>query len=618
MGVGGKMNRRRLLLLCIIAVLLAIPLLGAGAYERVDGVSFLASGSVGVTFPVGEDQVVLDVSVFNGSQGEQTIALDVVRFLDQTGAGLPPGALESLPAPAVVGAAQVHTFSLTLKRVDGLSSAYAGELVAYSSDGSLARLAMELKVASPPAAAPDGRGVDPAYLSSLTLKAVKWFPIFLEKWFGSAIETVSFQVAEAYSRPERIVGQVSGENGLAGRVRQAGASIFVEDLTHAGEYSGKLDLLPGQTGGELDLVVKVRDAFYFALLSLIAGLIVAGRLDHLVKVRRPRVQLVLRLAQIREMAVSTQEQALQNLSPAWKDRYGDKVLLIYQPGDEQEEQPKSLLGREMRRIRENFDQAGSDSERQKWGVLGEPVTRLESNVDTLRVAHELSRDAFENLQTAKDLEIPNFDMLPVVIQVLEACHPEPMRRVDELSRKTEKLKTVSAFLGKYVDLYLRVLKLSEKFKNPPEQDEVKEVLQQLQSTELNNAGFLERLEGILDRLALTPAVPSFTKAGAGAQPAAGTLSVPARPIIDLSGLLELLKRPRERVSQDSVSIRNLLRDLDNRYAFAAGVIALASGFSVTYLSNPVYGSPADYLNTFLWSTTVSAGIQIARHFLPLK
>jgi hypothetical protein len=604
--------------LLVILLVMLIGILRPPTNVNADpsGVSFLDSAKVVAQLELDEESVTLQVKVFNGSENSQTLTLDIVNMVDADGVNLPDGVMDEFPMTVQnIAPAGVNSFEVIFRRIPDLSSAYSGELVAYSSDGSIARLPLEINIPSEPVPSFDQPGVNPEYLSELTLNAINLFPSPVSRFLFSLVIPPSFNVSQDYSTAMRTIGLVSGEDGSVAMVQQDGLNVSVHGLAYAGEYKGKVDLKPGEDKGDFSLIVKVRDVFIYALLVLIAGSAVVGWLDHIVKVVRKRDHLKLRLSKLRDKANSTQEQAKKDLSVAWKETLGQEVMSIYSKDDDQTNQPESLLGVEIKNIIDNFNDARSDTEREKWGAEGVEIAKLDLYFVSLRHLNELSQVMFNQEIDLKKRSIPDFEKLPVIMKAQSAYHPRLITVTQNMQKVTDDLNSSAAFLEKFSNLYKLALTLEVKFANSV--DDLKQVVDIKKSLLLPTLESIDHLSAKEDQLKELDKKTVRTQDGNNIV-ANGPSDEVLKPSMDLTSMLDRQTRLLDGLPKDTETVRNQLKSVDRRFALVAGAIALLSGFVATYLADPTYGTTADYITTFIWSTTATALVQIGRHFLPLR
>lgn len=99
------------------------------------------------------------------------------------------------------------------------------------------------------------------------------------------------------------VGVVQSAEGEQGQVVGDGGRVSVHGIRRPGEYTGTLSLGAGR---EAKVTVKVRDAFLWPALVLLAGLVLVGRLEQLSKRDLPRRKLHLRLERRRGELLAVQ------------------------------------------------------------------------------------------------------------------------------------------------------------------------------------------------------------------------------------------------------------------------------------------------------------------------
>ena len=611
----------------VISLVALLVLLSPGAAVADDGVSFLGDQDLTVTL-TRDSPIVLKVKVINSSEVSQDIHLDLVELVNEDSAQIPAGVLpDSLPlTESYIASGGVTTFELGLSYVDGLRGSYTGQLVAYGDDGKLARLGFTLIVEEEPVVkGPAVAVLEPDFLEEVTLLGVNRCPSPLVRFGLSNIAPLTMSVGEALSGTG-MVGSISGDNGVLGRVMRDGTTLRVEDVDRAGEYTGKIDLRPDdKEGGKVTLKVQIRDAVGWPLLVLVAGLLISTGLDRYVNVGRLHKRLQVGLAKLKERADYLQEEAKKALPDDWP--FEGDVYRIYN-ADAQ----KGLLAQVAEEMLQTFRSLHSDEERKKWGPDGQEFKRLQGYVDALPGLYSLSRAVAAHYVTLKRQVLhsyPNIDpqKVPILEQVEAALRPRLITEASKLESAQEKLKAVSTFVADFLNLYQRITSLSQLAKEMEHKQRAKALLDALVSEAVTSVDWLVELNATAKRLELDIQAGQVRERGESweflvAQPevAKAPLTVWPLQIVlpqlpDVRRLLGLL--PVEALSEKtSEALDRELRQLDLIYDLISGCIVVVTGLSVLYLGKDGFGSVADYVGVLLWGTALQEGFKLARHLAP--
>lgn len=603
-------------LVVILWFLLLFPSTTARAQEAQD-IQFLESREIAVSLPVGEASVSFEARVINSSMAPMDITLELARLSNEEFAALPLDVVEGIPQTAeAVEPGQQHTFRVAFKRSTDLKGTYTGELVAVGSNGSIARLPIKLVVvgAQEPAPVMLDAGVDPTYLEELNRQAFNFVPSPLASWGVSSVEQVQIDSSQSFDDSQSIVGQIASDYGPVGVARYDGKQIVIEDLRRAGKYSGKVDWLPAEDGGEMKLNVLVRDFPLYALLALFGGLMLANWLEYMIKVERPQRRLKKKLDDLKSTALDIQNKFVKNLPKDWPAGWGcfrihtSSAQSRNSPG--QEPQSLSLLDSEAITIQKKFREAEGDEERKKWAPDGTEISRLEGYIEKLTGTYKQAIAIHESYQILKR-EIPDIDKLPLGQRVSTAMTvKEVFEEKNEFTDAQDKLTEAGRFVEKFFVLYFW-LKDLEGVAGGEDKQTVQNWQQTLKTAAVANIGVLD---GIAEK---AEELTSTIKAGYG--PQSQPVSLFKKDIFGLYPQLPLLSRPYD--AQDIPDEKpeetlSKLNDLEWRYRLVSGLVVLGTGFYTVYLSNPTFGSLYDYLNIFLWGTAVTTGFQIARSVFP--
>ena len=470
----------RYVLMGFLAAFLAALTIGQSSGGSI---SFLGDQPVAVTLFQNE-KTVLSVKVLNNSDTPLDIYLDVAGLINEDGQQILPGALPDLPlTERDVQGGTVNQFELTFTWIKGLSGSYAGQLVAFGSDGSLDRLGFTLSIE---------QGYDvstlagPEYLEKVTLLAVNYIPSPLAGYVhhDAVVETDGTFLGGPAT------GIISSSNGLIGVLTLDGSTVQLDGITRAGEYVGKMDLLPyDKEKGEVAVSVLVRDFFLWPFIVLVLGLVISNYLDWYIKIDRPRTRLEINLEKLKEKAVDLQEKAKMAVPENWP--FGE-VYRIYQKNGAED----GLLATAAEKALEAFNAAHSDEGRKKWGPDGEEIKKIQKYVDALPRMYELSRAASKHYLALKN-QISDKEP-PVLNQVKKAIDVGLIEDAIRLEKIQEDLNSASAFVEGFSSLFWRLNRLKEVAKGTQYEQDVENLCSELIS--LDTSQKLGRIDAAIDKL----------------------------------------------------------------------------------------------------------------------
>ena len=170
----------------------------------------------------------------------------------------------------------------------------------------------------------------------------------------------------AQAAPRRI-GVLTSTGGDVAEVIRRGDDFFVRGADNVGEYSGSVDLAPGEVGGDAQTTMRVRDLPAWPLFILLLGLIVVQALDRYQSRVRPRRLLELRLARLRDQARATERETAMALR------------ICAMPGD-----PGLLLDKLVADALAASAQHTTDVERAAWEPDGASFQGLSGVVESFR------------------------------------------------------------------------------------------------------------------------------------------------------------------------------------------------------------------------------------------
>ncbi len=606
------------------------------------GVRFLSDQGLNLLLPFDEEQVAMVVRVFNGSSAAQTITLDTAGNFDSGPNTLPPLALTGLPEHAEIEPGQVHDFTITLHRAAGLAEEYIVDLAAYSTDGSLDTLRLTIQIEPPPAAAPTASADEilPPYLEAVTLCAETRRPNCLVILPGFCPHSSqSLRLPPEYAVIDRQqVGQVIAGSGQVGQVFLEHDRLLVDGVKSPGVYAGKA-ALTSTTSLKVNLLA--RDFWLLPLTCLGLGGVRPGVLSCLIDRTIPAKRLSLKFAELDQQACKIQDDNSKRLPPGWEDEFHRKAVFEIYCAESDPTKRRDLLQASRDAFKANLKEAAGEAEKKKWSADGEEIAKVEGYLVTLETMTALSFKVFEKYQALKNKPITRFEQLPVAIGARSAIEPRLFFTTADFLSSEEQLKKAAAFLDRFSRLYERLELLDAKFGkidppanlNPEEERQymsavsqealiVQHLLQRVSGSDILGEADLQLYEKEVDRLDVLPPPRDVRARRAGEEPFDSQTHIdelqrkaPAKGI-DLLAALKQLVQPHPLAEPSPEELRKLIQNLSRIYWLASILIAALTGFNELYLKNPTFGSLTDYLNTFLWSVSLTAGLQIARQFLP--
>jgi hypothetical protein len=201
------------------------------------------------------------------------------------------GGLEIKPPPPTIAPGQSESITLSGGTPPtGSTDQYAGFVSVFAASGQASRVPLAIRASA--------SSIVPASPLVTSVKATDyrgdaqesdvdiWVPVDV-----TPDQSVSFEKGD-------VVGAVTSENDRAmvtfQELAASGTASLVgldaDDLS-AGTYDGKVDLLPDDDGGDVEVALTSKDWWPFALAAVLAGLILAFVVQRLVGVVRPRKRL---------------------------------------------------------------------------------------------------------------------------------------------------------------------------------------------------------------------------------------------------------------------------------------------------------------------------------------
>lgn len=237
------------------AVSFCLVLVNAGAQNQAagTGISFVDRSPLRVS-----EEGSAEIQMFNG--GRKAVRVRIVV----TGADVAPRTAISL-ARERVRVGRTATARLSVRSLPSNRIA-AGELVALSSDGSLARRPIELRPAS---YVPRDR--------VLFTAERKRAPSLVDNTPLTARPDTRLRAQSTAAGIE--LGRVGGDGESTGSVETSSNGVVVTGLSDPGEYRGSFGLEPDGTGQSVPVTVRISDAWWWTAAALIFGVLLAWLLE---------------------------------------------------------------------------------------------------------------------------------------------------------------------------------------------------------------------------------------------------------------------------------------------------------------------------------------------------
>jgi hypothetical protein len=566
------------------------------------GVDHLEQGALVVE--VEDEAGAAGFRVFNGSRRIQTIRIELI------GDALARVARVE-PAEKNVNPGQTFRFDLT---VEAAKPPLEGEVVALSTDGTLARRAVEVRAA-------DGAQTEaPSVLpTKLTLGESA-------QGFDFAPRSVSSQKLAGVSAGSKstIVGYVSSGGGGQAVVRLApGSRLQVVRLDGSGEYTGTADLEPTAEEGALELTVRIRDGWGWAVLLLGLGLALAFGLEYWLTRSRPRRVVLLRLESVREETERRQREANQRLDRLTPEgRAPWRVPVVW------EDAPNSvaLLNTQRMRIDQGIRSAATEDERTRWGPDGEELKGLDENLAAyealvnrcLELASEM-RALWRSAESGGD-SLAGTPLEQIVGSVLDGRVIADGKALENGEKEAQAARSIVDSLVPLLNRFRKIEQLAADNGKPEVARKAREGRQDMLATVATadhvaeywkqTGELLKELRAakaevepeVNQLLALTPALVFPAVASRGALPlhfvAPDDLQAPPILATPSTGLLR----------------RNAFMDLV--FAVASAAIVLASGLGTIYFADSTWGGTEDWIAAFVWGSTIQTALNLGRRVLP--
>jgi hypothetical protein len=587
---GDVRPSRRVLFTVVAATLMACALVATVPQARGD-VAFVEEGDL-----VLEPGKAESIEVFNGSKAAITIRFAVT--------GDARRAVSVHPARRKLAAGQIG--AITLRTTEALT----GQLVAYGTDGTLARL--KILSAATKAALP----------ANLELTGTTRVPTPLGGTATNVEQTIG---GFATDGPRVLVGYVSSDEGDVATVYRDGNTISVSDVNGAGEYKGTIKLSPDDTDGT-PLTLRVRDSFGWAVLVLVLGLLIAAVSEYWLSWLRPRRELATRVERLKQRCLDLCKKATAE-ALSHREEAGSAVQRLYV-----DETADSLLKREGDRLTEGLKNALSDAERERWGPSGDELKTLETHELTYA---ELLRQSVAVATPFGDLErsLTGDERIALgqgalTAQVNGTLTNQIIRTPAELTECKSSATDLRAAVQAFVPLFRRYQQLQrfahEKKQTRLEERALRERRELVRSFEAKGdaddwsakADDLDEeirkgsharsdqpklLEVALEEEAEEDAVVAAARARAVTE----AMTAPG----DALPAMGVVPR-RARFLERNLSLADLL------FAFFSWPLVVGAGLAVLYFGDRTFGSPGDYLAAFVWGSTAEIALSLTRRLIP--
>lgn len=581
--------QRSVVLSILAAAIVAVVPAQAADVSPEQGVAFVDEGAFALA---GEDGTKLEVEVFNASDETRTLAVSLA------GAATTHVLVETKEQPA--GPGKIATFTLTLE--DAPPKQLSGVVRATSDAGALTT--RSIIVGDPRSGAADETATYPKSLS-----------------FGDVVvgRTATIDVPALAGEPESEVpvGHVSA-GGRAVKVTRTGDVLSLGKLPQHGSYTGTVDLTPGVDGGDVDLSVDAHDHLGWAALVIFLGLLLAALTEFFLRRKRPEWILARQLRAVERDVVRRQDEAVGKLPPG-----GWSIPLLYDAAD-----PSSLLAARTNQITESLENAPTNAQRDKWGPDGDKTKELETEVesygkllDTLvAVAHAWV--GFVGRLDADDQALVAGSPLSELVGERLAARTLKAGSLDRETKAAdgllETVSGVAALHARYVRLEVDAQQIGDTGAAEQARDQRVALIRSA-----TNADDVEAFIGEARTLAKDVYGPVEPEEAAPPAPATARSIGP----YSLARMLHATSPGDDAATSSVVSVprdpgavgwfkRNFMAG-DLGFLAVALVIALLTGLSALYFGDDdTFGGLGDYVTAFVWGSTATAGVALARRLVP--
>lgn len=407
----------------------------------------------------------------------------------------------------------------------------------------------------------------------------------------------------------------SGELRTIARGQASAAVLELEDVPGPGKYSGTIDLLPAATGGEVELTVAVTDAVYFAIAFLVLGLLAAFAVKRLVGVRRVKLELRERLAEInRTFARAAVEFAAlaagrpyegYDLTEAFTAATGEALEKIDDLG-------KTLDVRIDAKAHDDVNGilGGMRNAADSWQPFGDDLDALEKELVTL---HRLLPTLDDPLRPPGEPQVAAapatfLDGGALGLDEYEKRRGAVVSAVDLLGIWNRLLSLLIRLRGEQEALLAKQLSDPDREKLRGLDSKMTEVANELWSV-TDESELVER-DIRADLVGIEQVISGFPREEAPAgESAAQVLAAPPAVAASIRSALGV-KGGRPSIADWKREARNLRqrrRAIDLIVLAVATALAVMAGLSALYFGKE-WGTDLDYLKAFLWGGTTEAAL----------
>lgn len=577
-----------------------------------EGPAFINDQTLSTELLLGETESI-SVPIVQGSATRESLRLLVVSLGGPEGG--PPLSLEP-PPPAdgriaasdgPLGPGELWSPTLTFK--GAVEGTFTGTLIVIDSVGRHDMRSVAVAVAAPSASLGAEVLVKPLP-PTITIEVTRLGPGPI----GPLILPPSVRLEPRLAKTAR-AGPLVGLPGVALPVGlDEQGRIIIADTPASGEFVGVI-AGPGDDGLEsmAALVVKAKDLFVWALLTILVGIAIASWGEDLVNRRYPRLQLEARLAQLRRNA---QDEAIRSAdliaqAPAWHGANREAVRILDAAG------VAGVLAVESQFALRDFDALPSLELREsRWGVVGTETRRLKGLVDSQVWVNESGLSLNDGVvRTEAELGEPwanEFRRSALGRRISSALAGSLMTtqtQVDELQATRGHLGTVMMEL----DTVARAIRsaAAEPLATDAERAALGGLIRRLSALPM---GSEDDLRGVV---AETRELYAAIKSRRPVAPAGDDGEAYDEIESDLAilegadtggGGYESLD-----LAVDADVIAEKVRSLGRRIVVATVMAVVATGLITQYLPSGTFGTLADYGALLVWATAATAAGQVLRH-----
>lgn len=483
---------------------------------------------------------------------------------------------------------------------------YSSQLVAYSgesaegSGGGLDRVPMTIVVTA-------GSRSDPDFTDSVTKIELAKTLVNCFHGKGDCPSSVLFESTElGHSFPTRgTVGWLVDESGQEAPLIGSPEGVRVDGLSEPGAYTGKLDLTPGEDGGEIELTANVKDSILPPAVALVAALLLAALIAWLLRgiaLRRLKEAHGELLRRVKEANSRLKRPGAYAFEP---QTIPTIEAFVSEAGKEHEQ-----------RLRE----ADTDERRQEWEYGGKPFENLRESVEAygkltgkwIRLLADVGGLYQELASVASDLDqrpltVDAFGALDVAEKVRNAISgddPVAIHDPEDLNKREKDTSVAHEF----VTTFRRVVKflrgIEHKFDDDQWKAELVKAYKSLSGPGIADESSLDPVNKNLHQLAGLELPPKR-------QVTIGTLKEEEEvPTDHPSALVESTSMDLGTDPGLSLKKRVLL------VSILSGTVVLLTGLGALYFPSETFGSVADYAKLATWGLVGEGAVRLLRTIGP--